>query len=184
MSYTPPGMPLDVSWAGTSSYIVPVLPLDVSWQSEGVAAQIRITGRRGRVAVSGEVASHSAVTGAISARGPRGRVSLGMGVVVRGGALVGGPRARLAVRGSVIRYELRGEVREQGELVERRVRAYLRDTGALAGEMETIAGRFVIHVGFEPAEHYIIPLNLDESATDFAPPCANRVLSVLAQDLT
>lgn len=81
------------------------------------------------------------------------------------------------------RYEVRGEVRLGGVLVNRRVRAHRRDTGALVGEGDTTAGRFSIHTGFAPIEHYIVPIHLDDAATDWSPPTANRVLSVLAQDV-
>lgn len=84
--------------------------------------------------------------------------------------------------GVVERYELRGEVRLTGILVNRLVRAYRRDTGDLVGEASTIAGRFRIHTGFVAREHVIIPIDTDDAAADWAPPCANRVLSVLAQD--
>lgn len=80
------------------------------------------------------------------------------------------------------RYEVRGEVRQAGVLVNRRVRVYLRDTGALAGEADTVAGKFSVHTGFAAAEHYVVPVHLDEAATDWKPPVANRVVSVLAQD--
>jgi len=80
------------------------------------------------------------------------------------------------------RYELRGVVRVGGILVNRRVRAYLRSTGALVGEADTVAGKFWIHTGFTPVEHYVVPVHLDEAATDYAPPTRNRVVSVLAQD--
>ena len=84
--------------------------------------------------------------------------------------------------GVVMRYELAGEVRLQGVLVNRLVRAYRRDTGALVGEAMTSAGRFRIHAGFEEREHYLIPIDTANDAADWAPPCANRVVSVLAQD--
>lgn len=84
--------------------------------------------------------------------------------------------------GVVERYELRGEVRLQGVLVNRRVRAYRRDTGALLGEADTVAGKFAIHAGFAPLECYLVPIDMANDATDWAPPCANRVESVLAQD--
>jgi hypothetical protein len=80
------------------------------------------------------------------------------------------------------RYSLKGEVRDGGVLVNRTVRVYLRSTGALIGEQFTTAGRFDIHAGFAEAEHYILPIDLGEGATDWAPPAANRVLSVLAMD--
>lgn len=81
-----------------------------------------------------------------------------------------------------IRYELRGEVRQGGVLVNRRVRAYRRDTGEMVGEVDTVAGKFQLHTGFVEREHYLVPVNLAEDATDWAPPTANRVVSVLAQD--
>lgn len=81
------------------------------------------------------------------------------------------------------RYELRGEVRQGDVLVNRRVRAHLRSTGALVGEGDTVAGRFSMHAGFAQAEHYIVPVHMDAAATDWSPPTANRVLSVLAQDV-
>lgn len=80
------------------------------------------------------------------------------------------------------RYELKGQVRDAGVLVNRTVRAYRRDTGALVGEQFTTLGRFRIHAGFEAREHYILPISLDSDATDWAPPVANRVMSVLAED--
>jgi hypothetical protein len=82
-----------------------------------------------------------------------------------------------------LRYELRGEVRLAGILVNRRVRAYLRDDGSLVGEADTVAGKFKIHSGFEEVEHYTVAIDLDPDATDWKPPIANRVLSVLAQDV-
>lgn len=82
----------------------------------------------------------------------------------------------------VPRYELRGEVRLGGVLVNRRVRAYLRGTGAMVGEADTVAGKFALHAGFAAAEHYITPVDLSAGATDWLPPTANRVVSVLALD--
>lgn len=82
----------------------------------------------------------------------------------------------------VARYELRGEVRLGGVLVNRRVRAYQRLSGALIGEVDTVIGRFALHTGFEPMECYITPIDLAETATDWSPPTANRIMSVLALD--
>lgn len=84
--------------------------------------------------------------------------------------------------GIVERYELKGEVRQSGVLVNRRVRAYHRDTGALVNEGDTVAGRFRVHTGFTPAEYYVIPIDLSNDAADWTPPCANRLASVLAMD--
>lgn len=84
--------------------------------------------------------------------------------------------------GVVERYELKGEVRQAGVLINRRVRAYHRDTGALVNEGDTVAGRFRLHTGFAPAEYYVIPIDLSNDAADWTPPCANRLVSVLAMD--
>jgi hypothetical protein len=84
--------------------------------------------------------------------------------------------------GIVERYELIGEVRTQGVLVNRQVRAYRRDTGELVGNMATTLGRFKMHAGFSAIEHYLVPIDLDTLAEDFNPPCNNRIISVLAQD--
>ena len=81
------------------------------------------------------------------------------------------------------RYEIRGEVKLNGALVNRRVRAYVRDTGELFAEEDTTLGAYSLHAGFEDdVEFYVIALNLDPAATDFIPPTANRVLPVLAMD--
>lgn len=80
------------------------------------------------------------------------------------------------------RYELRGEVRLGGVLVNRRVRAYSRDSGALLSQGDTVAGKFRLHAGLAEAECYVIPIHLDPAAVDWFPPAANRVLSVLADD--
>lgn len=84
--------------------------------------------------------------------------------------------------GIVVRYELRGEVRDNGILINRRVRAYRRDSGELIGDVDTVSGKFIIHAGFEEHEHYLTPVDLNDAATDFLPPTANRVISFLAQD--
>lgn len=80
------------------------------------------------------------------------------------------------------RYELAGSVKIGGVLVDRQVRAYLRSTGALVGDVATVAGVFRIHAGFEEDEYYVTPVDLSPSAVDWSPPTANRVLSVLAVD--
>lgn len=81
------------------------------------------------------------------------------------------------------RYQLRGQVQDEaGLLVDRRVRAYRRSTGALVAEVDTVAGAFVIPAGFELDEFYLVPIDLSPGAQDWAPPCANRVLSVLVAD--
>jgi hypothetical protein len=81
------------------------------------------------------------------------------------------------------RYEVRGEVRVSGVLVNRQVRAHRRDTGEMVGEAATVAGVFHVPTGLVAREHYVVPINLDSGATDWSPPTANRVVSVLAQDV-
>ena len=79
---------------------------------------------------------------------------------------------------------MRGEVRltEGGLLVQRRVRVYSRETGALVGQGDSVGGYFRVPCDLNSAEYVILPIDLSESATDFAPPVANRVTSVLARD--
>lgn len=113
---------------------------------------------------------------------PLGVVSVVTRFVVDVQASAGTPLGGCAALATVLRYELRGEVRLSGVLVNRRVRAYLRSTGALLGEVDTAVGRFCVPVGFAPAECYVIPIDLSEGATDWLPPTANRLLSVLALD--
>ena len=88
----------------------------------------------------------------------------------------------VAGSGIVERYELVGEIRKDGILVNRLVRAYRRDDGSLVGEMTTTGGKFRLHTGFVALEHYIVPIEQGNDATDWSPPVANRVMSVLAQD--
>ncbi|WP_157353861.1 hypothetical protein [Aromatoleum toluclasticum] len=104
-------------------------------------------------------------------------------VIVSARISVPSPLSVTKVVGTVVRYELRGEVRDQGVLVNRRVRAYRRSDGAFIAEADTVAGLFALPVGFASAEYYLVPINLDPAATDYTPPCANRVTSVLAMDV-
>lgn len=206
MSYTrPPHDLADATWQGVPTRARPAHEsADATWHQIIVTAHVRVPGPRGRVSMVVEVSAPSLVVGAISMRGPRGRIAARANLVVqgsasatgprgritargvavvRGAARVGGPRGRILAHATVVRFELRGIVRNQGVLVERRVRAYDRVTGALVGEADTAGGVFAIHTGFEPAEYVVLPIDLSESATDYAPPAANRVLSVLAQDV-
>lgn len=104
--------------------------------------------------------------------------------VVHGVALDGIAAISLSAASDITveRYELRGEVRLSGVLVNRRVRAYLRSSGALLGEADTSVGRFRVHTGFAPVECYVTPIDMSEGATDWLPPTANRITSVLADD--
>lgn len=149
------------------------------------------TGSAGVPVVSGSGSGDIDVEGdGTSAHGVRGP---GVGVVDVDGAGTGKHGVRGSGAGDIdisgdgeglhLRYELRGEVRLSGVLVNRRVRAYRRDTGALVGEADTTAGQFRVNAGIgSPREHYVIPVDLSDDASDWRPPVANRVVSVLASD--
>lgn len=140
------------------------------------------------VVADGQGAIAIGSTGAVS----HGVASSGSGVI--GIAVVGGAAHGVAISGIGVigiaatgsatheRYELRGEVREGGILVNRRVRAYLRSSGELLGQADTISGKFRVPAGFAAAECYVTPIDMDTGATDWLPPTSNRITSVLAQD--
>jgi hypothetical protein len=81
-------------------------------------------------------------------------------------------------------YRLRGQILDGGVAVTavRRVRAHKRSNGAVIGEADTVAGVFDIAVGYTFDEYYLVPIDLDSAAIDWAPPVANRVLSILVTD--
>lgn len=108
----------------------------------------------------------------------------GAGVTAHGVAGVGaGVLPFLGVSAAVhMRYEVRGEVRLGGVLVNRRVRCYKRESGELTGQADTLAGRYRVHAGFDDDEVYTLAIDLDAGATDWVPPTANRLVPVLADD--
>lgn len=201
MSYTPPaGDAANFSWEGVAPYTPPAGDAaDFSWPPTEVigvgAGTLEFTGAGVAEHTGEEVVGEGAGTlsftgsGAVShgvAGAGAGPLSFtGSGAAVHG--IAGTGSGTLDFSGSGVgvhpRYELRGEVRLSGVLVNRRVRAYLRSTGAMVGEAETTAGRFAIHTGFAPAEHTVTPIDLSDDATDWLPPTANRVMSVLAEDV-
>lgn len=179
MSYTPPsGSAVNGSWSGAPAYTAPAGgAVDVTWLA----------------AVLGSGSGVIPITG--SGVGTFGAVVTGVGSGVI--AIAGAGTGRHGVRGTGVggiwllagagagvhtRYELRGEVRLGGVLVNRRVRAYLRSSGELLGQADTVAGRFRVHAGFVEAECYVTPIDLDSGAVDWLPPTANRLLPVLADD--
>lgn len=202
MSYTPPAVPLEVSWEGSSSYTAPnYAAVDANWLPDPISVYATAPSPLGQPAVVvGAVTEISCWADAPSPLGApsvlarsilgvRGAAPSPLGTVHtiarlgwRAWADAPSPLGAPSVLARVIRYELRGEIRDQGVLVNRRVRAYRLSDGALAGEADTVGGQFRVHVGFAPALHYIIPLDLAAEATDYAPPAANRVMSVLAED--
>ena len=136
----------------------------------------------GSVAVSFAAVGHA--QHGVNARATATVAFSASGAVGHGVAAQGATATTFTAGGTarVERYNLAGEVRLQSVLVNRTVRAYRRDTGELVGEQVTVAGRFKMHAGFAAREHYIIPVDLDDLAEDFTPPCANRVVSILAVD--
>lgn len=126
-------------------------------------------------------AAHGVSVAGAALIGPVTAAGLGAHGITATGAAVIGPLVAVGVARHP-RYSLKGDVRDGGVLVNRTVRAYLRSSGALIGEQMTIVGRFDIHAGFTEAEHYVLPIDLSSDATDFTPPVANRLLSVLVVD--
>ena len=45
-----------------------------------------------------------------------------------------------------------------------------------------MAGRYRVHAGFDAGEVYATAIHLDDAATDWLPPTANRLVPVLAED--
>lgn len=208
MSYTRPLFDAaDATWQGASPYTRPAADAaDATWQPAGpatVEALVTVPSPLGAPAGLVGVVAPEAVECVAVVPSPLGAPAARAQWVGQGGAAVPSPLGAPTVRAlavpvalsavpsplgipacvaTVLRYELRGQVRDQGVLVDRRVRAYRRDTGALMAEADTTAGAFRLPVGFEAREFYLVPVDLDSEATDYAPPCANRVESVLALD--
>ncbi len=101
------------------------------------------------------------------------------GIAATGAGAIGFSGAGVALHP---RYEVRGEVRLGGVLVNRRVRCYKRSTGELTGQADTVAGLYRVHAGFDAGEVYTTAIHLDDAATDWLPPTANRLVPVLAED--
>lgn len=194
-------VPLHSSWEGTSGYTPPGLPLSVRWPPPALTSSV--PSPLGVPKVAAAVQQHADVVAIASVPSPLGSPSVLAQSVVRGRMDAPSPLVAPVLQGFAIpvlrvsipglleapvgdlivhRYELAGVVRDQGVAVDRRVRAYLRSTGALVAEADTVAGAFRLEVGFAPAEHYLVPLDLDTEAADYAPPCANRVVSELVRD--
>ncbi|AUN95399.1 hypothetical protein [Pseudazoarcus pumilus] len=193
----------DESWVGVDAELrLPHDAADETWAPTLVTALVSVPSPLGAPAVVGEVlvilvegvAAVPSPLGAPAARadvpvqartsvpGPLGVPAVLGELVQTALAAVPSPLGAPAVVATVVRYELRGAVRDQGVLVERRVRAYRLDTGELVAQGDTSAGLFRLPVGFEARLFTVLSVHLDEAATDYAPPCANRVESVLAMD--
>lgn len=148
------------------------------------------TAEHGGSTVEGGGAGTLGFTGA--GVGGHGVAGAGVGAVAFTGASAGAHGVAGAGAGSVpftgaavaqhLRYEVRGEVRMSGVLVNRRVRCYKRSTGDLMGQADTVAGRYRVHAGFDDAEVYTLAIDLASGAADWVPPTANRLVPVLADD--
>ncbi len=101
------------------------------------------------------------------------------GIAATGAGAIGFTGAGVALHP---RYEVRGEVRLGGILVNRRVRCYKRSTGELVGQTDTVAGLYRVPAGFDAGEVYVTAIHLADAATDWIPPTANRLVPVLAED--
>ena len=151
--------------AGTAEHTTPGV--------EGVGA--------GRLPFTGSAsASHGIAGAAAGALAFTGSATAAHGIAATGAGAIGFTGACVAVH---LRYEVRGEVRLGGILVNRRVRCYKRSTGELTGQADTVAGLFRVHAGFDDAEVYTLAIHLGEAATDWTPPTANRLVPVLADDI-
>lgn len=183
MSYTPPaGDAANVSWVGVAPYTPPA----------GDAANVSWVEVPAGVVGEGYVVFDFTPAGV----GVHGSIVTGSGAVVLDFVPAVAGRHGVAGTASVVfdfvptatavhpRYEARGVVRQGGVLLNRRVRLYDRLTGALLSQGDTAAGKFALHAGFAEAEVYAVPIDLSDDAVDWRPPVANRVRTVLAQDVT
>lgn len=201
MSYTPPlGNAASVSWSGAGAYTPPAGDAaNVTW----VTTPDVVTGVGALVLdfILAGTAFHGVVPAGVGAlvldfameaqarHGVAGAGEVTLGFTIEGEARHGVAGAgalvldfALAAQAVHPRYELRGEVRLGGVLVNRRVHAYLRETGELLGTADTVAGRFRVHAGFAEVECFVTPIDMDPAAVDWLPPTSNRILPVLADD--
>jgi len=182
MAYTPPaGDAVDFSWVGQPAYTAPAGDdVDFAFPAALVAGRIALPSPLGAPALLGYFGV--IVAGQIAIPSPLAAAAARLRQVYLVRISLPGPLAAPALAATVIRYRLAGEVRSAGVLINRRVRAYRRSDGALIAQADTIAGRFDLHAGFAPDEYLLVPVDLGAEAVDYAPPAANRVVSVLVQD--
>lgn len=191
MSYTPPaGSAADISWVGVAAYTVPdgdaadfswagaATPDAVEGDAAATVATLSLTGEA--LAAFGTVDATAAAT--VATLSLTGGVDAAVGAAGPAAATISTITLTGAATAQHPRYELRGQVRLAGNPVERRVRGYNRDSGALLGQGDTTGGFFRIHAGFAEIECTVLPIDLSSGATDYEPPVANRVLCVMAED--
>ena len=165
---------------GVVAGIAASLPITAALELEHVFAGANID-VAARVYVEAAIGVAHGVSVGVAASVPISAVySAGHGVAVDVVAAALRISASLAIL--VPRYEVRGEVRLGGVLVNRRVRCSKRATGELMGQADTVAGVYRVHAGFDEAEVYVTAIDMAEAATDWAPPTANRLVPVLASD--
>lgn len=202
-AYTPPAYsaasftwePVLVPVTGTGEGVVPITGAGTGalvFSAEG-AGGVAITGAAVGyfgVLIVGVGAGVVPITGdGVGVAGARGAGAGVVPVVGAGAGDFGASGAGVGVvpiTGAAValhpRYEVAGVVRLGGVLVNRRVRAYLRSSGGLVGQADTVAGAFRIHTGFEADEYTVTPIDMSPDAVDWLPPTANRVVSTLAVD--
>ena len=199
MSYTPPlGDSANASWLGFPTYVAPsgdAVDADFATSAGGVASAILVISAEAVGFHGGSVAGTGAASLLLAAVGAGlhavgGPAVAALGVTAAGSGrhgVAGAAVATVAMSAAGVavhpRYELRGVVMIDDVLVDRRVRAYLRSTGALVSQADTVAGKFNLPAGFAEDEFTVTPIDMSPGAVDWLPPTANRVLSVLADDV-
>lgn len=143
----------------------------------------------GRVAVPSPLGAPAAtgqvvVAGRAAVPSPLGVPALVARMVYAARVAVPSPLGAPAVRGRVMRYEVRGAVRQSGVALSRRVRAYRLSDGAFLGETDTALGKYRCPAGLVDGELcYLIPIDMSGGAVDYRPVASNRVAAVLADDV-
>lgn len=196
MSYVLPSQTAaDATWYGTPAYTRPAQSAaDATWSAGGAtgtgAGTLTFTGAATAAhGISGAGLGVIDFTGAgvgvletgIEGAGAGSLEFAGAGVAAHGIAATGAGGFGFTGAGVAVhpRYEVRGEVRLGGILVNRLVRCYQRSTGALLGQADTVAGLYAVHAGFDASEVYVTAIDTADDATDWLPPTANRLVPVL-----
>lgn len=203
MSYTPPaGNAANFSWVGVAAYTPPAGgAANFAWAEDsaaGVAGDAAGTlDFTGGASVAHGISAICAGTLGFTGAAEVEHEGITVEAVVEGvldftGAVAAAHGIAATCAGTLdftgdcaaqhLRYEVRGEVRMGGVLVNRRVRCYKRATGDLTGQADTVAGVYRVHAGFDEAEVYVTAIDMAEAATDWIPPVANRLVPVLADD--
>ena len=201
-AYTPPaGDAANASWAATGVTATCAGALGFTGAA-AVAHGVAVVAAGALAFTGSATVEHSSVVGECVAAGAldfTGAASAAHGIAVQAAGTLAFTGAGAAAHGIAatcagtlgftgacaalhLRYEVRGEVRLGGVLVNRRVRCSKRATGELMGQADTVAGVYRVHAGFDEAEVYVTAIDLAEAATDWIPPTANRLVPVLASD--